>query len=81
LKDILKHLGYTIPVLYKQYSELCEPEGIRFIDFCIDPDFNDCVDALILVEVDKIKAAKKERYIYKKRPIEVEMEIINSNQA
>lgn len=67
LKDILKHLGYTIPVLYKQYSELCDQDGIKFIDFCVDPDFNDCVDALILVEVDKIKQAKKDRYINKKR--------------
>lgn len=64
LKGILKHLGYTVPVLYKQYSELCEPDGIKFIDFCVDPDFNDCVDALILVDVDKIKQSKKERYIY-----------------
>ena len=74
LKDILKHLGYSIPVLYKQYSELCEPDGIRFIDFCVDPDFNDCVDALILVEVDKIKATKKERYIYKKNTMQLNIE-------
>ena len=73
LKEILKHLGYSIPVLYKQYSELCEPDGIKFIDFCIDPDFNDCVDALILVEVDKIKAAKKDRYINKKRLLQCEI--------
>jgi len=66
LKNILKHLGYTIPTLYKQYSELCEPDGIKFLDFCIDPDFNNCVDSLILVEVDKIKPAKKERYINQK---------------
>jgi len=66
LRDILKHLGYTIPILYKQYSELCEPDGIKFIDFAIDPDFNDCVDALILVEVDKIKQIKKDRYINRK---------------
>jgi len=67
LKNILKHLGYTIPTLFKQYTELCEQDGIKFIDFCIDPNFNDCVDALILVEIEKIKEAKKERYIYKQK--------------
>ncbi len=63
LKNYLKHLGYTIPTLYKQYAELCEPDGIKFLDFAIDPEFNNCVDALILVEVAKIKPYKKERYI------------------
>jgi putative hemolysin len=69
LRNILKHLGYAIPTLYKQYTELCEQDGIKFIDFCIDPDFNDCVDALILVEIGKIKEDKKERYIYKRNRI------------
>lgn len=66
LKEVLKHLGYSMPILYKQYSELCEPEGIKFIDFCVDPDFNNCVDALILVEINKIKQSKKDRYINRK---------------
>ena len=63
LKKILKHLGYTIPTLYKQYSELCEQDGIHFLDFGVDSDFNDCVDALIIVEIDKIKQTKKDRYL------------------
>ena len=67
LKNLLKVIGYSIPTLYKQYAELCEPDGIKFIDFCIDPNFNNCVDALILVDVDKIKQSKKERYIYNSR--------------
>lgn len=62
LKNYLKHLGFALPVLYKQYSELCAKDGIKFIDFAIDPDFNNCVDALILLEIDKIKPDKKERY-------------------
>jgi putative hemolysin len=79
LKNFLKHLGFSVPVLYKQYSELCEPDGIRFIDFCIDPDFNDCVDALILVEVDKIRPSKKERYFNIKPPNSIETQKILSN--
>ena len=63
LKESLKVLGFSIPVLYKQYSELCEEGGVSFIEFGVDKDFGDCVDGLILVHLDKLKANKRERYI------------------
>jgi putative hemolysin len=63
LKKKLKFWGFSIPMLYKQYSELCEPGGVKFLDFGVDPNFNNCVDGLILVEIDKIKFSKKERYM------------------
>jgi putative hemolysin len=81
LKNLLRHLGYSVPILYKQYAELCEPDGIKFIDFCIDPDFNNCVDALVLVEVDKIKASKKERYIYQKTQSLIKAPVLQVNPA
>ncbi|MCF6254112.1 MAG: hypothetical protein L3J38_05110 [Thiomicrorhabdus sp.] len=52
-----------MPTLFKQYTELCEKGGCRFIDFSTDPEFGNCIDSLILVELDKIKAKKKERYL------------------
>lgn len=63
LKEQLNCYGVTVPTLYKQYTELCEEGGISFMGFNIDVDFNDCVDSFILVEIDKIKAKKRERYI------------------
>jgi len=48
LKSLLGNLGCGIPPLYKQYSELCEPGGVQFIDFGSDPAFNNCVDGLVL---------------------------------
>lgn len=63
LKDKLKSMDQTIPTLYKQYSELCEEGGIGFYDFNIDPDFSNCIDSFILVEIDKIKLTKRQRYI------------------
>ena len=63
LKETLRVLGYSIPVLYKQYSELCEEGGVSFIDFGVDKDFADCVDGLILVRLDLLKPSKRERYI------------------
>lgn len=63
LKEYLKAFSVTVPTLYKQYSELCENDGMHFLDFGIDADFNDCIDGYILVDVRKIKAAKRKRYI------------------
>ncbi len=63
LKDKLKSMDQGVPTLYKQYSELCEEGGIGFYDFNIDPDFANCIDSFILVEIDKIKKSKRERYI------------------
>ena len=63
LRDYLKAFNVTVPTLYKQYSELCEAGGIRFMDFGIDADFNNCIDGYILVDISKIKQAKRQRYI------------------
>lgn len=63
LKSLLGNLGCGIPPLYKQYSELCEPGGVQFIDFGSDPDFNNCVDGLVLVDLTYLKANRYQRYI------------------
>ena len=63
LKHQLALFNLTIPTLYKQYTDLCEEGGVRFLDFGIDPDFAGCTDGLLLVDVDKIKAVKRKRYI------------------
>ncbi|MEG0006729.1 MAG: GNAT family N-acyltransferase [Aeromonas sp.] len=64
LKARLGNLGCAIPTLYKQYSELCEPGGVQFMDFGIDPDFNHCIDGLVWVDIHRIKPHKRERYIH-----------------
>lgn len=48
LNGELKKLGVKVPTLYKQYVELCVDKGCHFIGFNIDPDFNRCIDSLIL---------------------------------
>lgn len=63
LNTELKKLGVKVPVLYKQYVELCIDKGCHFIGFNIDPDFNNCIDSLIMVEIDKIAPKKYQRYI------------------
>ncbi len=63
LKDTLKQYGGYVPPLYKQYTELCEDGGVQFAAFNIDPDFANCVDGLIVVDLDKVKPQKKQRYL------------------
>ena len=63
LKRLLSNLGTGIPPLYKQYSELCETGGVQFIDFGSDPDFNHCIDGLVLVDLTRLKESRFQRYI------------------
>ena len=63
LNTLLSEYGIKVPTLFKQYAELCEPGGTQFIDFSIDPDFNNCVDGLIIVDLNQIKPKKRQRYL------------------
>ncbi|GAB4192304.1 MAG: GNAT family N-acetyltransferase [Wenzhouxiangellaceae bacterium] len=63
LKENLKRFGSRVPTLYKQYTELCEPGGARFLAFGVDPDFSNSVDGLILVNLESIRPNKRRRYL------------------
>ena len=63
LKANLDHLGATVPMLYKQYTELCEPGGARFLAFGVDPDFSNSIDGLIEVDLQRIRSKKRARYL------------------
>ncbi len=63
LKHLLANMGVSVPTLYKQYSELCEPGGVKFLAFGTDPDFASCVDGLVLVDLTRLKPARKARYL------------------
>ena len=63
LKSYLGSLGASVPTLYKQYSDLCEPGGVQFLEFGVDPDFSDSIDGLVLVDISRLKARKRKRYL------------------
>ena len=63
LRANLDALGAQVPMLYKQYTELCEPGGARFLAFGVDPDFSDAVDGLIEVDIDRMRPKKRQRYL------------------
>ncbi len=63
LKERLNMMGYSVPTLYKQYTEVTEEGGSLFMDFGIDREFNDCIDGFIVVDLHKLKPTKRKRYI------------------
>ncbi|MDP5129288.1 MAG: lysophospholipid acyltransferase family protein [Paraglaciecola sp.] len=63
LKHLLSAMGVAVPTLYKQYTETYDEGGVHFIDFNIDPDFNDCIDGLVLADIYSLKAKKRARYM------------------
>ncbi len=63
LKANLDRLGAKVPVLYRQYTELCDPGGVRFLGFGVDPDFNNSIDGLIEVDLLKMRPKKRDRYL------------------
>lgn len=65
LKQLLSDMGYTVPTLFKQYADLCEDNGVQYLAFSVDPDFNDCIDGLIFVDLAKLKTKKHARYMPK----------------
>ena len=67
LKLELGKFGASVPALYKQYTEVYEPGGVKFLDFNVDTNFSNCVDGLVLANLEKLKSAKRERYLGGKR--------------
>ena len=65
LKQYLASRGESVPTLFKQYTELCEPGGVMFAGFNVDQDFSDCVDGFIVVDIERIKPARRQRYMAK----------------
>ncbi|RUO79734.1 GNAT family N-acetyltransferase [Idiomarina tyrosinivorans] len=62
LKQLCTDHHVSIPTLYKQYAELCEPGGVQFLGFGLDKAFNS-VDGLVLVDIHRLKEKKRRRYL------------------
>ena len=63
MREQLAHMNVSVPTLYKQYADLCEVSGVRFIDFNIDENFGQCVDGLVMVDLQQLKPSKSKRYL------------------
>jgi putative hemolysin len=63
LKHLLANMGLAVPTLYKQYSETYDEGGVEFVDFSIDAEFGDCIDALVIGDISMMKQKKRSRYL------------------
>lgn len=63
LKHLLANMAVNVPTLYKQYTETYEPDGVAFLAFNVDPDFNDCIDGLVVADLEKLVEKKRKRYL------------------
>jgi len=63
LKAQLRQLDLAVPTLYKQYTELTQAGGARFLSFGLDPDFGHCIDGMILVDLALLKPRNRRRYL------------------
>ncbi len=62
LKSSLRNLGFTTPVLFRKYVDICALGGAEFVDFNVDENFNNCVDGFIILDLKMIKKEKRKRY-------------------
>lgn len=66
LRMALKTIGYSVPVMYRRYTELCEFGGTQFIAFCVHPNFMNAVDGLMYVDLSQLKQEFRKRYYTQK---------------
>ena len=63
LKMRLRMQGASIPILYRQYSELTDEGGATFSDFGVDQAFGDCIDGFVQVDLHRLTPLKRSRFI------------------
>jgi len=63
LKQVLKSMHFSVPVLYRHYTDLCRPGGVRFLDFSVDRNFSNGIDGLMLLHLGSLKPEKRQRYL------------------
>lgn len=63
LQEIFQQHNQKVPVLYKQYAALYEDDGYKLLSFSVDSEFGNCLDGLFIGDIEKMKAAKRARYI------------------
>lgn len=63
LRSEFERLGAQIPPLFRQYVDLVEPDGVRFLAYSKDPAFANCIDALVWLDLERLRPAKRARYL------------------
>lgn len=62
LKKVLSDIGESVPVLYRRYSEMTEYGGAKYYGFANNPNFNNAIDSLIIVDLKQLRESLRKRY-------------------
>tara|TARA_R100000005_G_scaffold5644_1_gene2767 strand:+ start:6693 stop:8420 length:1728 start_codon:yes stop_codon:yes gene_type:complete len=63
LRQYLSSHGLQIPTLFKHYANVAEPDGVWMTAFNVDPAFGHCIDAFVMVDLNRLKPKKRQRYL------------------
>lgn len=63
MKKALIEQKLSVPVLYRRYSEMAEYGGAHFYAFTVNETFNDAIDSLIVVDLEKVRDNILNRYM------------------
>jgi len=63
LKLRLRAMKLAVPMLFRQYTELCSAQGVRIHDFGVDESFGSCIDGFLVLDLAFLDESKRERYI------------------
>ena len=63
LKQLMREMNAQIPTLYRQYTEMGGPEACQFLAFGVDPNFNHCIDGLILADMRRFNPRRRAYYL------------------
>jgi len=61
LKEALRIMNLSVPILLRRYTELCEYGGATIINWCVNVNFNNSVDGLIVLDLTMMKEDAKKR--------------------
>ncbi len=62
MKTYLTSSGFSVPILYKRYTDLTTYGNSLFYAFSVDHDFNDCIDGLIVLDMTGLQPKYLNRY-------------------
>lgn len=70
LRSLASQHQVAVPPLYKHYAELCEAGGVSYSAFNVDAEFADAIDSFMLVDLSRLTAKKRARYLLGKQQLD-----------
>lgn len=62
LKQTLQEQSLAVPMLYKQYTQMYQPGGVKLFAFTVNHGFDNAIDGLIVADTQYVLPQKRARY-------------------